>query len=813
MDDWELLGAYARDGSEAAFAELLGRHVDAVYSTALRLTRDPHLAEEITQRAFQLLARKAAMLARRGALIGWLHRATCLLAKETWRTERRRRERETAAHLMHANDSETADAWDQFSPLLDEAINELAEPDRAAILLRFFQRRPLREVGAALGVGEDAAKMRVARAVEKLRAFFTRRGVVYPAATIAAALGTHCLDAAPISVAPGILATLPAPVVATSLLAQALVFMAKLNAKTLILGGVALLGALVIGHRLAFPDDAANRSKLNSLTARESNESAPPAKYKPEDGVLDEKTLAALERLRAILHEPFGRGIPVERIRQAIAELGRHRRVATPMLMAELKASKGGSQVARHANDVRQRMHLEFSVYHALAELRTEASEALPELMGMFRRDQLAGLNDFLPKLFTAIHPGADLVPQIIEVLEAPKINSRKYIAELITQLITGNPGSEETYRPALAKLLSNPDAEIRLHAAVSLGQLPGNKEAAALPVLLDALKLPALRAAKPQDPPTDPASQVWDYPRWSKAREDLWRLIGISGLQGFGPAARDSVEKLEEVARLSDNPRLRDAALRAIATIDPDKAASSPEVGAAVAVWEKGRDLGERARGGFASFEELLEGLKYPGSAYDSATALGRLGEDARAAVPALEQVLRQAGEMDAPGGARFPAAQALKNLAPDRLVAALTSPPARNEAAQALGELGYREALPALVAAFEATPARNVERSLIEQAIQKIDPTYPPLTFDTGPGHRAWDQGPQSRELAQEIHNLFEASALNDIHLQGRATSRDIADYAEKLRPVSTNLHRLFINAMVEAHPALRATLLPKP
>jgi len=83
-----------------------------------------------------------------------------------------------------------------IAPFLDEAMAQLNETDRHALLLRFFEQRDLRQVGVALGSNEEAAKKRVTRAVEKLRALFVRRGVTLSAAGLAASLTTNAVQAA-----------------------------------------------------------------------------------------------------------------------------------------------------------------------------------------------------------------------------------------------------------------------------------------------------------------------------------------------------------------------------------------------------------------------------------------------------------------------------------------------------------------------------------------------------------------------------------------------------------------------------------------
>src|SRR5271170_6102575 len=187
-DDRQLLRRFAGDRSESAFGELVARHVALVYSAALRQTGgDAHLAQDIAQLVFADLARKAPALSKNVVLAGWLHRATIFAARQILRGERRRRAREQEAVTMNAIQSETGnDNWQQIRPLLDEALERLNKTDRDALLLRFFEQQSLAQVGANLGSNEDAARKRVNRALEKLRAILTRNGVT----TTAAALST-----------------------------------------------------------------------------------------------------------------------------------------------------------------------------------------------------------------------------------------------------------------------------------------------------------------------------------------------------------------------------------------------------------------------------------------------------------------------------------------------------------------------------------------------------------------------------------------------------------------------------------------------
>ncbi len=205
IPDTELLRAYAADRSEAAFAELVRRHVGPVYSFALRrVGGDAHLAEDVAQIVFTTLARKGTSLADRPVLGGWLCRATHFAARDVVRAERRRRTRELEAQIMHEsttdNDAVPID-WTRLQPVLDETMGELNDADRDAVWLRFFEGRSFAEVGARLRLNENAARMRVERALDKLHAALARRGVSSTAAALSLALANQASIAAPAGLA------------------------------------------------------------------------------------------------------------------------------------------------------------------------------------------------------------------------------------------------------------------------------------------------------------------------------------------------------------------------------------------------------------------------------------------------------------------------------------------------------------------------------------------------------------------------------------------------------------------------------------
>ena len=173
QSDQQLLQDYAGGRSEAAFAELVRRHVDLVYSAALRMVRDVHLAEDVTQGVFVALAQNARQLTDRPVLSGWLHRTAQNLAAKTVRTDVRRRAREQEAVAMNELFAAEPDAtWEHIAPHLDAALAELNETDRDALMLRYFERKSAHEMAQRLGVSDEAAQRRVSRAVERLREFF-----------------------------------------------------------------------------------------------------------------------------------------------------------------------------------------------------------------------------------------------------------------------------------------------------------------------------------------------------------------------------------------------------------------------------------------------------------------------------------------------------------------------------------------------------------------------------------------------------------------------------------------------------------------
>ncbi len=212
MNATDLLARFRENQSETAFRELVGRYTNLVYSVAKRRLTNGSMAEEVTQTVFIRLAKAVPKLRGDAELAAWLHRTTVHVSIDLWRSETRRRSREEQAAVMQLEADENI-AWEELAPVLDEALNELSDVERQTILLRFFEHKTMRELGAVLGISEDAAKMRVSRALERLRSRLNGRGVTCGAVALSTLLTNRAVEAAPGAlVAALMILSLPIPV-------------------------------------------------------------------------------------------------------------------------------------------------------------------------------------------------------------------------------------------------------------------------------------------------------------------------------------------------------------------------------------------------------------------------------------------------------------------------------------------------------------------------------------------------------------------------------------------------------------------------
>jgi RNA polymerase sigma factor (sigma-70 family) len=271
--DCELLRRYAGTHSEEAFAELVRRHVNLVYSAALRqVNGDAHLAQDVAQTVFADLAHKASSLSRRATLTGWLYTSAHYAAAKIVRGENRRRDREEK--FMREPISETALEldWEKLHPMLDEAMHELKEADREAILLRYFENCQFAEIGGKLGLNENVARMRVERALEKLRAVFLRRGITATTA-LASVISANAVQIAPAGLAVTLTSTSLAGAGTGTLTLLKLMTMTKLK---LGLSALVIAGAtttLVVQHQSCIKLREENQSlRQHSMQLETTNE-------------------------------------------------------------------------------------------------------------------------------------------------------------------------------------------------------------------------------------------------------------------------------------------------------------------------------------------------------------------------------------------------------------------------------------------------------------------------------------------------------------------------------------------------------------
>jgi RNA polymerase sigma factor (sigma-70 family) len=281
IDDAQLLRRYVETKSQAAFAELVQRHINLVYSVALRqVSGDTHLAEDVVQHVFSALARKARTLVDRPTLGGWLYRSVHYAASDVVRGERRRRTREEKVEmetLATTGDSSEDAAWEKARPLIDAAIAELDERDRDAVSLRFFENRSFVDVGFRLNLSENAARMRVERALDKLHAALSKRGVTSTSAALGLALANQAMATVPAGLAGSVAGAAAAGAVGTAAL-WSILATSKVVASLSLGGAVAASGVAIVQYvgkleaerelNAAHQQTVARQSELRDAAAR-----------------------------------------------------------------------------------------------------------------------------------------------------------------------------------------------------------------------------------------------------------------------------------------------------------------------------------------------------------------------------------------------------------------------------------------------------------------------------------------------------------------------------------------------------------------
>lgn len=281
MEDAALLKEYVARNSEDAFRELVNRHLDLVYATALRQVRCAHLAEDVSQAVFIALAQKAHLFSHDVILEGWLFRATRFASANALRSERRylHKIQEASRMQIQADADSDQNVWDQVVPVLNETMGELGEKDRDAVLLRFFKQQSFRQVAQRLGTTEEAAKKRVARALKTLAHLMAQRGVTVPATVLAATITANATNPTPVGLALSVVSVAASKGAGASgsiltLTKGTLMFMAWSKCKTITVTTVVILllgtgGALVLKEsKRQNASDAKVQNNLKTSDAR-----------------------------------------------------------------------------------------------------------------------------------------------------------------------------------------------------------------------------------------------------------------------------------------------------------------------------------------------------------------------------------------------------------------------------------------------------------------------------------------------------------------------------------------------------------------
>ncbi|MEA2734263.1 MAG: hypothetical protein QOE14_714 [Humisphaera sp.] len=288
-EEAELLQQYVATRSEAAFRRLVERYLNLVYAAARRQVRDADLARDVTQAVFLVLAEKAAELRADRPLSAWLLSVTRYASANAVRARARRthHEQRAAGMAVTTMQNQSNAEWQELSPLLDEGMGRLRTKDRDVLLLRFFEQKSAREVAEAMGISEDAAEKRIARAVAKLRDFFQRRGVAVTLVALTTTLAANCAEAAPLGLTTTIAASAASAATssATTLSAASIakgtvITMASVKAKTALLAAVAallLVGSGTVAVKTFITSPSAQRVNVSSQAPATTSAATAPA--------------------------------------------------------------------------------------------------------------------------------------------------------------------------------------------------------------------------------------------------------------------------------------------------------------------------------------------------------------------------------------------------------------------------------------------------------------------------------------------------------------------------------------------------------
>lgn len=612
MKDSELLRQYLEHGSETAFTELVKRYVDFVYSTARRQVNEVQLAEEITQTVFCLLARKAAGLTGYRTLAGWLYRTTYFTAAKTLRTEARRRKREQEVAKMNQDNLHTETLWESLRPMLNESLNQLDEKDRLVILLRFFQHKPMQEVGEIMGISEAAAKMRVSRAVEELREFFSKHNVGCSSGVLSVILTEKAIEAAPVTLMRNVLTAVSSSATAST------IFISLLG-KVLVAGGAVAAVALGIGIYVHTLELTANRksqfvnSHATTSIGNQPGSGSQPSAFavsKSAANFADNPKLdKAIADLRAALHTRPKSHILYDGglITNAIKEFGDHQ-LDQRVAFGVLRETVGDTELFVRAGSI-----------FGIGYLGKSLPEATPFLWNLLYS---ASARDHW-HIFEALRKigfGLWDMPQLTVLLGDP-ITDGSILTELVPEAIAGliqnNPVAAKPYLSAIEDLLDDPNPDTRFRAALALIKSEGVNN----PKIFSALH--AL------------------FQRPNDHRNEYYRFLAAKTLGNSGPSARPLVPDMLEFAKSASEIGVQEAVYDSIAMIQPDLGAQNPEVAKALKEQQDDQMWAKKWKAGAYTLDDLRAALRNPQQALTAANHLARMGAGAKIAVPDMIRAL----------------------------------------------------------------------------------------------------------------------------------------------------------------------------
>jgi RNA polymerase sigma factor (sigma-70 family) len=420
-NDTELLRQYLEGHTESAFSELVHRHLNLVYSAGLRETGgDTALAEDLSQAVFTELARKAPRLLDHPSLAGWLYTAVRHTAANLRRSEQHRRKREEEAQIMNEllSEDSPAESWEQLRPVIDSALHGLKESDRTAIVLRFLENRSLRDVGAEIGLTENAARMRVDRALERLRGELARRGVTSTASGLAATLVAGMCIQAPAALGASITTAALASSVAVS---SNTLFLIKFM--TFIKTKLAVAGLVVAG--LSVP--LWQQTRINQ--ARSENDS-----------------LRAKLETPAAIQSPKPESTPIAQTEE-LQQLREWKAKTEP----ELLRLRGMAGLARSANAENEELRKKLAQKEK--EFANPIGTAMADAMEETMKTQAEGK---LARITASLH----LTPEQVTAAREILMRQAKVMAKGMQQGMTGKINKDELEK--MAKEAGNPDTQIQ---------------------------------------------------------------------------------------------------------------------------------------------------------------------------------------------------------------------------------------------------------------------------------------------------------------------------------------------------------------